>query len=117
MNHEKTAAFYLFLFLVFAHCNQKNETCEEQILIKGGWIIHTGWNSTPEDDIENRFVLISKGKIQRIGSYSDTISYPAETYRMNKISSPISLSPNFRSTMNTGNKGKAREQGPLNSQI
>jgi hypothetical protein len=76
MNHLIKALFYLFLVLMLAYCGKKSEANEEQILIKGGLIIHTGWNSAAEDDIENGFILIEKGKIQRIGTYSDTISFP-----------------------------------------
>lgn len=75
MNHVIKALFYLFLVLMLAYCSKKSETDEEQILIKGGLIINTDWNSTSEEDIKNGFVLIEKGKIQRIGIYSDTISF------------------------------------------
>ena len=77
--YAKRTLSHLLLLLMLTHCSQKSETYEEQIMIKGGLIIQTGWNSTADEDIENGFVLIEKGKIKQVVIWSDTISYPKKT--------------------------------------
>ena len=63
----------ILLFILNA-CNTKEKS--NFILIKGGTIIKTDWNTKPEDNITNAYILIKDQKIIKTGIYSDTVALP-----------------------------------------
>ena len=63
----------ILIFLLTA-CAPKEK--EQFILIKGGTIINTDWNTSSGNNIENAYILIKDDKIIKTGIYSDTVNLP-----------------------------------------
>ncbi|MCK5028382.1 MAG: amidohydrolase family protein [Bacteroidales bacterium] len=64
----------VILLFALTACTPKKEN--NFILIKGGTIINTDWDASPDDNISNAYILIQDKRIIKTGIYSDTVSLP-----------------------------------------
>lgn len=69
------------LLIVFAlgSCVQETTSKENALFIKDVTIINTDWGGNSSDDIKNGYVSIRNGKIDRLGTYADSISIAPNT--------------------------------------
>ncbi len=61
--------------LLLWQCTEKTVN-ENIVVIKGGTIIRANWDGSAADDIENGFIIVQNGLIDRIGAWNDTVQLP-----------------------------------------